>query len=86
MIEALLSILLAQPAGGEFEYNIVKMVDLGRLTPYGRTYDVYLDTEGRTPSFLHAGRTWICDPDNTSGPLSTQGKENKTSCNGGCTK
>ena len=69
--------MLAQPVGGEFEYGIVEMVDLGRLTPFGRTYDIYLNTDGRVPSFLHAGRTWICDPDNTSGPLSTQGKENK---------
>lgn len=75
--ETLVSLMLAQPVGGEFEFGIVKMVDRGRLTPFGRTYDVYLDTNGRVPSFLHAGRTWICDPDNTTGPLDTRGKENK---------
>ena len=59
------------------EYGIIKLVDRGRLTPFGRTYDIYLDTEGRVPSFLHAGRTWICDPDNDDGPFDTLGKENK---------
>lgn len=77
IIETLASLALAQPVGGEFEFGIVKMVDRGRLTPFGRTYDVYLDTNGRVPSFLHAGRNWICDPDNVSGPLDTRGKENK---------
>ena len=77
LLTTLASGLLAQPVGGEFEYGIIEMEDLGRLTPFGRTYDIYLNTDGRTPSFLHAGRTWICDPDNTTGPLSTQGKENK---------
>jgi hypothetical protein len=71
------SAMLAQPVGGEFEFGIVEMIDRGRLTPFGRTYDVYLNTNGRVPSFLHAGRTWICDPDNVSGPLDTRGKENK---------
>ena len=75
--ETLVSLMLAQPVGGEFEFGIVKMVDRGRLTPFGRTYDIYLDTNGRVPSFLHAGRTWICDPDNVSGPLDTRGRENK---------
>lgn len=69
--------MLAGPVGGEFEVGILKMVDRGRLTPFGRTYDIYLDTDGRQPSFLHAGRTWINDPDNTLGPLETRGKENK---------
>ena len=77
LTETLVSMMLAQPVGGEFEFGIVKMVDLGRLTPFGRTYDVYLDTNGRVPSFLHSGRYWICDPDNVSGPLDTRGKENK---------
>ena len=77
IIETLASLALAQPVGGEFEFGIVKMVDRGRLTPFGRTYDVYLDTDGRVPSFLHAGRYWTCDPDNVSGPLNTRGKENK---------
>ena len=49
IIETLASALLAQPVGGEFEFGIVKMVDRGRLTPFGRTYDVYLDTNGRVP-------------------------------------
>ena len=77
IIETLASLVLAQPVGGEFEFGIVKMVDRGRLTPFGRTYDVYLDTAGRVPSFLHSGRTWICDPDNTSGFGFPTGKENK---------
>lgn len=77
IIETLASLALAQPMGGEYEHFIVKMVDRGRLTPFGRTYDIYLDTNGRAPSFLHAGREWICDPDNVGGPLETRGKENK---------
>ena len=77
LLTSIASAMLAGPVGGEFEHGIVKMVDRGRLTPFGRTYDIYLDTNGREPSFLHAGRTWIGDPDNTSGPLDTMGRENK---------
>ena len=75
IIETLASLALAQPVGGPIENNIIKIVDRGRRTPFGRTYDIYLDTDGRVPSFLHAGRTWICDPDNTQGPFDTLGKE-----------
>ena len=67
----------ATAGASSIEYGIIKLVDRGRLTPFGRTYDIYLDTDGRVPSFLHAGRSWICDPDNDDGPFDTLGKENK---------
>ena len=74
----LLSLIFVAPSFADsIEYGIIKLVDRGRLTPFGRTYDIYLDTDGRVPSFLHAGRSWICDPDNDDGPFDTLGKENK---------
>jgi hypothetical protein len=74
----LFTLIFAMPSiADSIEYGIIKLVDRGRLTPFGRTYDIYLDTEGRVPSFLHAGRSWICDPDNDDGPFDTLGKENK---------
>ena len=76
-VAASINSLLVGPTGGEIENDIIQLVDRGRLTPFGRTYDIYLDTDGRTPSFLHGGRTWICDPDEVNGPLETRGKENK---------
>ena len=78
LLFVLFTLIFAMPTMADsIEYGIIKLVDRGRLTPFGRTYDIYLDTDGRVPSFLHAGRSWICDPDNDDGPFDTLGKENK---------
>ena len=48
-----LLLLTSDPAGPPADPNVVDMWidDLGRLTPFGRTFDVYIQT-GFDPDFL----------------------------------